>query len=96
MFPASTTVTSSSWLAVGATPADSAVSNLDDYDADAGFKDVGTRVILGIGGQQWDGWKLYASASYFRMIGDAEDSPVVDDAGDADQFFGGLGVAYER
>ena len=80
----------------GVDPAESAATGFDAFDADNGFKDVGTRVTLGFGGQEWDGWKLFASASYFRMLGDAEDSPIVDDAGDANQFFGGLGVAYEH
>lgn len=80
----------------GITPAESALTGFDAYDTDAGFKDVGGRLTLGFGGKQWDGWKVFASASYFRMIGDAEDSPVVDDAGDANQFFGGIGVAYEH
>jgi len=35
--------------------------------------------------------------TYFGVNpGDAADSPVVKDAGDEDQFFGGVGVAYEH
>ena len=80
----------------GVTPNESANTGLPSYDADQGFKDVGGKLILGFGGEQWDGWKIYGVTSYFRLLGDAEDSPVVDDAGDADQFFGGIGVAYEH
>jgi len=80
----------------GVSPTESANTGLDAYDADDGFKDVGVKLILGFGGEEWDGWKLYGMASYFRLLGDAEDSPVVDDAGDADQFFGGIAVGYER
>jgi outer membrane scaffolding protein for murein synthesis (MipA/OmpV family) len=97
-FSVASTWASNSYMSnyFGVTPADSALTGFDAYDADAGFKDVGGRVTLGIGGQEWDGWKIFGSASYFRMIGDAEDSPIVDDAGDANQFFGGVGVAYEH
>jgi outer membrane protein len=80
----------------GVSPVEAARTGFDAYDADQGFKDVGGRVTFGIGGEQWDGWKIFASASYFRLLGDAEDSPVVDDAGDANQYFGGIGVAYEH
>lgn len=80
----------------GVSQNESLKTGLDAYDADSDFKDVGARLNFGIGGEQWNNWKLIASVSYFRMLGDAEDSPVVDDAGDADQFFGGIGVAYER
>ena len=31
---------------------------------------------------------------YTRLVGDAEDSPVVDDEGDENQFFGGVLVKY--
>ena len=33
-------------------------------------------------------------ASYTRLVGDAEDSPVVDDVGNANQFFSGLIIVY--
>jgi outer membrane scaffolding protein for murein synthesis (MipA/OmpV family) len=33
-------------------------------------------------------------ASYKRLVGDAEDSPVVDDAGDPNQFTAGILVVY--
>jgi outer membrane protein len=79
---------------------DAADSGLDQYTPYAktkdGFKDVGGRLTLGFGPPDWNGWKIVAAASYFRLIGDAADSPVVDDAGDENQFFGGIGVAYEH
>lgn len=80
----------------GVSPGEAATTGFDAYDADQGFKDVGARLTFGVGGKEWDGWKVFASASYFRLLGDAEDSPVVDDAGDANQYFGGVGVAYEH
>ncbi len=33
--------------------------------------------------------------SYKHLLGDAEDSPVVDDEGDANQFSGGILVFYK-
>ena len=35
------------------------------------------------------------SASWFKMLGDAEDSPIVDDEGDDSQIFGGIGVGWQ-
>ena len=32
---------------------------------------------------------------YDRLVGDAEDSPIVDDGGSRDQFTGGVSVAYQ-
>jgi outer membrane scaffolding protein for murein synthesis (MipA/OmpV family) len=32
--------------------------------------------------------------TYARLLGDAEDSPIVDDVGDANQFFGGALINY--
>lgn len=80
----------------GVSPKEAAKTGFDAYDADQGFKDVGGRITFGVGGEQWDGWKIFASASYFRLLGDAEDSPVVDDAGDANQYYGGIAVGYEH
>jgi len=84
----------------GVDAADAADSGLDQFTPDDsfddGFKDVGTRVSFGFGDPSWGGWKIIASGAYFRLIGEAADSPVVDDAGSENQFFGGLGVAYEH
>ena len=33
--------------------------------------------------------------SWFHMLGDAEDSPVVDDEGDASQLFGGIAIGWQ-
>ena len=71
---------------------DSTRSGLDSYDADEGFKD------LTIGGSlTWaflGNWSLTGLAAYTLMLGDAEDSPIVDDAGDANQFRAGLLINY--
>lgn len=79
---------------------DAADSGLDQYvpyeDEEDGFKDVGGRVTFGFGPPDWNGWKIVATGAYFRLIQDAADSPVVEDAGDENQFFAGLGVGYEH
>lgn len=66
------------------------------HNPDDGFKDVGGRMALSWAGDNWGGWKLVAVFSYFRLLGDAADSPVVDESGDPNQFFGGLMGTYER
>lgn len=69
-----------------------AFSGLDRFDADAGFKDVG----LGVGLTYLitESWRLGVQGAYTRLIGDAEDSPVTDDEGSANQFFGGVSVSF--
>ncbi len=69
-----------------------AISGLDRFDADAGFKDVG--LGLGLNYQISKSWGLNLQGGYTRLIGDAEDSPVTDDEGSADQFFGGVGFTF--
>ena len=39
-------------------------------------------------------WSVSALANYTRLIDDAEDSPVVDDVGNENQFFAGALVNY--
>jgi len=71
---------------------DSAASGLDEFDADSGFKDVGVSLRLAWG--EGSGWGVTSIASYTRLLDDAEDSPVVDDAGDENQLFGGVALTY--
>lgn len=71
---------------------DATRTGLDSYDADEGFKDL----TLG-GSVNWSfagAWSLTGLATYTRMLGDAADSPIVDDAGDANQFRAGLLINY--
>jgi outer membrane protein len=72
--------------------ANSARSGLDQFDADAGFKDVGLNASLTY--KFTDAWSLTGSATYKRLLNDAEDSPVTDDEGSANQFLAGLLVNY--
>jgi outer membrane protein len=80
----------------GVTPGDAARSGLPTYDTGYGFKDVGTRLALSWGAEGWGPWRLYGIFSYFRLLENAEDSPIVDGVGDANQYFGGIALAYEK
>jgi outer membrane protein len=72
---------------------DSNRSGLDQYDADSGFKDVGFWLT---GRCNFYGyWNVLAVGSYSRLIGDAADSPIVDDEGDPNQFLLGLMLSYD-
>ena len=81
----------------GVPAADAAlIAGYTAHNPDDGFKDVGGRMALAWTGDNWGGWKLVASFSYFRLLNDAEDSPIVDESGDANQFFGGVMGTYEH
>jgi outer membrane protein len=76
----------------GVDGSDAASSGLPPYDADGGVKDYG----LGIGADYkfTKAWGLVAAFNYFRLTGDAEDSPIVDDEGDKNQFKAALALSY--
>ena len=76
----------------GIDAADAARSGLDQFSADEGFKDVSFGGALTY--RLFERLSVSALANYTRLIDDAEDSPVVDDAGDENQFFGGALVNY--
>lgn len=63
-------------------------SGLSQFDAKAGFKDVGLHMMLSH--QFTDHWGIGMIGTYKRMLGDAANSPVVAEAGSRDQFVGGL------
>ena len=70
---------------------DSLRTGLREFDADADFKDASLSVLL-----SWElieGWHIQGGAVYQRMLGDAEDSPIVD-IGDDNQFIGFGAVTY--
>ena len=71
---------------------DSAQSGLAAFDADAGFRDV--RLTLGVVVPITEHWLVGAGVMFMRLVGDAADSPIVDDAGSPNQISGGLGAAY--
>ena len=76
----------------GIDAADAARSGLDQFNADEGFKDVSVGGALTY--SFFERWSVAVLGSYTRLIGDAEDSPVVDDVGDANQLFGGALINY--
>ncbi len=77
-------------------PAGSAASGLRRYDIDGGVKDVGVTVIgaQSLGGDVRRGASLFAVAGYSRLLGRFKDSPIVADAGSANQLFAAFGVGY--
>ena len=71
---------------------DAARSGLDQYNADEGFKDVGFGASLTY--RFFENWSATGTGTYTRLLGDAEDSPVVDDRGDENQIFAGFLINY--
>jgi outer membrane protein len=76
----------------GVSAADAASSGLDAFDADAGFKDVG--LTASVNYRFAEKWAVSLLGGYSRLLGDAADSPVVDDRGDANQLFLGFTLNY--
>jgi outer membrane protein len=77
----------------GIDAADAAASGLDQYDADEGFKDISFGGALSY--RFLERWRVAVLGTYARLLNDAEDSPIVDDVGNANQFFGGAVVNYQ-
>jgi len=71
---------------------DSALSGLDAFDADDGFKDVGLRGSVTY--RITDSWSSTFAAQYKLLVEDAADSPVVDDEGSEHQLFLGATVNF--
>jgi MipA family protein len=67
-------------------------SGLRFHTADSGvneyFVTAGTAIYLS------RTWVVGANVRYSRLAGDAEDSPIVDNRGDPNQWIVGLGVGY--
>lgn len=66
-------------------------SGLREYQADAGFKDIGGDLVLTYAG--WQHWALSGFVAYDRLLNDAEDSPITKE-GSANQFFFGALLSY--
>ncbi|MFN5632442.1 MAG: MipA/OmpV family protein [Sphingomonadales bacterium] len=62
----------------------------------SGLKSIGTTFLLthDLGGDNRKGWALFGLAGYKRLLGQYARSPIVRDAGSADQFLGIAGSAY--
>lgn len=76
--------------------ADAPAAGLASYDADDGFRDVGTRWALNWEFPGAENVGIAVAASYFRLLSDAADSPIVDDVGSKNQLFGGVMVTFHR
>ena len=76
----------------GIDAANAAASGLDQYSADEGFKDVNFGGALTY--RFLERWSVSVVGTYARLLDDAKDSPIVDDVGDANQFFGGTLINY--
>ena len=81
----------------GVDPAGSLRSGLRTYTPGDGFKNVrfslfGTQSLTG--DLRTGGLALFAGGSYSRLLGDIEDSPLVRDVGDRDQYFVSAGLSY--
>ncbi len=70
----------------------SARSGLDEYKAKSEIKDVGVDVTVRYSIN--NNWDVMGMLGYKALLGDAKDSPVVDDAGDDGQFSAGLLAIY--
>lgn len=71
---------------------DAARSGLGTYDADGGIKDVGLSVnVL----YQWnEHWGVTGMAGVSQLVGDAADSPIVEDEGSATQGIVAAGLVF--
>ena len=76
----------------GITAAQSQRSGLRRYTAEGGLKDVGLSLDLDYSLTQH--WGITGRLGYKRLLGDAADSPLVEDKGSADQFSTGLILSY--
>lgn len=76
----------------GVTGSESAKTGLSKYHASSGFKDAG----IGLTGHYKfnQKWGVLGNVNYTRMLNDAEDSPLVDDVGDENQYEAVLAVTY--
>ena len=81
----------------GVSAEQAAITGLPQYQADGGFKSAGVNLIAGfdLNGDITDGGlAVVGLASYNRLFGSAEDTPFTSIRGSADQWVGGIGLAY--
>ncbi len=78
------------------TPAGAAASGLSAFDADGGLKNYGASLFAAhsLSGDLRRGFAVFGLANYKRLQNDFRRSPIVAQAGDADQWFGALGISY--
>ncbi len=71
---------------------DAAATGLPRFEADGGARDV--RFFAGVIQSLSINWHLGAGVGVSQLLGDASDSPVVDDRGDSTQYFAGVAAVY--
>ncbi|HEX8513405.1 MAG TPA: MipA/OmpV family protein [Allosphingosinicella sp.] len=79
------------------TPAGSVASGLAAFNADGGWKSWRATLLLGqalTGDLRNPKLSLFGGVGYSRLLGDAARSPIVNVAGDRDQYFATAGLAY--
>ncbi len=79
------------------TPAQGAATGLPLFTADGGLNNVSSLAIVNFdldGNLLNGGLSIYTILGYTRFVGDAADTPFTAIRGDANQFTGGIGVAY--
>nr|WP_298688605.1 MipA/OmpV family protein [uncultured Dongia sp.] len=76
----------------GVDAGDARRSGLSPFDADGGIKDVG---VMFNATYQWNkNWGITGIAGYTQLVGDAADSPIVDDEGASGQAIVGAGLVF--
>lgn len=78
-------------------PAGAQRSGLSSYDgAGDGFKRAGVNLLASqaLTGDLTKGLSAVGIVGYYRILGDFKRSPIVSEAGSADQFIAGLGLTY--
>ena len=79
------------------TPDQSAATGLPLFTADGGLNSVSSTAVVNFdldGNALNGGLSIYTVVGYTRLLGDAADTPFTDIRGYANQFIGGVGVAY--
>ena len=76
----------------GVDAGDAARSGLSQFNAGSGFMDVG--LTANINYRFADHWSTTLLGAYTRLLGDAADSPIVDNRGDENQLFLGVTINY--
>jgi outer membrane protein len=76
----------------GVSDGDAAKTGLDEHGADADVKN--TALNLSVGYAITEAWRANLFGQYRRLFGDAKNSPIVDDKGDANNLLAGLVISY--
>ncbi|HEY0686873.1 MAG TPA: MipA/OmpV family protein [Steroidobacter sp.] len=77
----------------GITPAQAQASGLREFTAESGIKDAGASMMLHY--MLSEHWRVTGRLAYRRLLGDAADSPLVEDEGSQNQASAAVFVSYE-